>query len=79
MSPTFFRHRSYRFYVNSREEKRMHIHVHTPDGEAKYWLEPLVELAVNFGIKNYDLKEIEIIIMEKQNEFKDLWKKHFNQ
>jgi hypothetical protein len=31
-----------RFYFNSREESRMHIHVETPDGEAKFWLEPLV-------------------------------------
>ena len=40
MSPTVFRYRSYRFYFFSREELRMHVHVFSPDGEAKFWLEP---------------------------------------
>lgn len=47
MSPTVFREGPYRFYFFSREETRMHVHVQGPDGEAKFWLEPSVELAQN--------------------------------
>jgi len=44
MSPTVIKIGQYRFFFNSREETRMHIHVATPDGIAKFWLEPLVAL-----------------------------------
>jgi hypothetical protein len=40
MSPTIFREGGYRFYFFSREEPRMHVHVHCADGEAKFWIEP---------------------------------------
>ena len=49
MSPTVFRESGFRFYFFSREETRMHVHVQGP-GEAKYWLEPAVELAHNYGL-----------------------------
>jgi hypothetical protein len=40
MSPTILKQGPYRFFFNSREETRMHVHVMTPDGTAKFWLEP---------------------------------------
>jgi len=45
MSPTIMRIGSYRFFFNSREERRRHIHVACPEGSAKFWIEPI--LAVN--------------------------------
>jgi hypothetical protein len=45
MTPTVFREKGYRFFFFSREENRMHVHVISGDGEAKYWLEPKIELA----------------------------------
>ncbi|MFA7576931.1 MAG: DUF4160 domain-containing protein [Candidatus Muiribacteriota bacterium] len=77
MSPTIFMYKNYRFYFNSREETRMHIHVRTADGEMKIWLEPYVELYKNYGIKNKDVLEILKIAMEKSDDFKKMWKKHF--
>ena len=35
-------------YFFSREERRAHVHVQHADGEAKFWIHPNVELAVNF-------------------------------
>lgn len=49
MSPTVFRHGPYRFYFFSREEARIHVHVQSAAGEAKFWLEPEIELAQNYG------------------------------
>lgn len=45
MSPVFRRDGEYTFKIYSNEEERMHIHVLYDDHEAKYWLEPCVELA----------------------------------
>jgi len=47
MSPTVLYDGDCRFFFFSREESRMHVHVHCPDGEAKFWLEPEIELAKN--------------------------------
>ena len=52
MSPTVLRIKGYRFYFFSGEEQRKHIHVYCTEGEAKFWIEPEVELA-----KNYKLNE----------------------
>jgi len=50
MSPTVFRDHGYRFHFFSREETRMHVHASCADGEAKFWLEPEIELAKNLHL-----------------------------
>ena len=77
MSPTVFRYKSYQFFFFSREEDRVHIHVYSPSGEAKFWLEPKIALAVNYGFKAKQLTEIEKIIKEHKNEIENYWKKYF--
>jgi hypothetical protein len=77
MSPTIYRQGPNRFYFNSREESRMHIHVETPDGEAKFWLEPLVALAEYHHLKPAVLREIEQIVKEHQEKFIDDWRNYF--
>ena len=77
MSPTVFRDKGYRFFFFSREESRMHIHVICGDGEAKYWLEPNVELARNFRLSSPQLKEIETIIEAHADEIASAWRNHF--
>jgi len=77
MSPTVFRYKSFRFLFFSREERRMHVHVLTDKGEAKFWMEPSVEMAMSRGIPDQDLKVIEGQIKERTDEIKDAWKKHF--
>ena len=77
MSPTVFREKGYRFFFFSREEPRAHVHVHCGDGEAKFWLEPYVELAKNYHLSRAQLKEIESIIEAHYDELKSAWQKHF--
>ena len=31
------------------EEARMHVHVQSAEAEAKFWMEPRIEPAANFG------------------------------
>lgn len=77
MSPTVFRERGYRFFFFSREEERPHIHVYSGDGEAKFWIEPAVKLARNYGLTHIQLREIQKIIEEHRNVIQTAWRQHF--
>jgi hypothetical protein len=77
MSPTVFRHKKYRFYFFSREESRVHVHVTCPDGEAKFWIEPSLSLAQNFGLSQRQLRTLTQIIEEHKDEIKSAWRGHF--
>ena len=77
MSPTIFREKGYRFYFLSNEEDKIHIHVTCEDGEAKFWLEPIISLAVSHGLNPRKLKQIQNIIEERRNEIIKAWRKHF--
>jgi hypothetical protein len=77
MSPTVFRYKNYRFYFFSREEKRIHIHIYCPDGEAKYWMEPDIELANNYGLTEQQLAEIKKVLEDRQDEIHNAWNQHF--
>ena len=79
MSPTIFRFEKYRFFFNSREEKRKHVHIATSEGTAKFWLEPIISMANYYNLSTKELKEIKEIVEEKQEEFKNDWNKHFDQ
>ena len=55
----------------------MHVHAVCAHGEAKYWLEPDIELARNYHLSRLQLKEIEQLIEVHYNELKNAWEKHF--
>ncbi len=78
MSPTVFRESGYRFFFFSREEERMHVHVVSSDGEAKFWLEPEIELSKNYHYNRKQLKEIESLVEAHYNELSSAWKQHFS-
>jgi hypothetical protein len=77
MSPTIHREKGYRFHFFSREGLRAHVHVVSASGEAKYWLIPEIELARNQNLNSAQLKEIENIIEDHYDEFKNAWEKYF--
>ena len=73
MSPVFKRESEYTFKVYSNEENRMHIHVIHGKAEAKYWLEPQIELVWNDGIAEERLSKI---IENNADTFKEQYKQH---
>ena len=77
MSPTVLRYKKYRFFFFSREETRRHVHVVSPDGEAKFWLEPIVALAESFHLNARELKELQEVIERRNDEIIRAWNKHF--
>ncbi|MCC7123760.1 MAG: DUF4160 domain-containing protein [Acidobacteria bacterium] len=77
MSPTILRVKGFRFFFFSREEPRPHVHVQHAEGEAKFWIEPAVELHANYGVKPKRLAEATTLVEEHVNEIRDAWTKHF--
>jgi len=77
--PTIYREGPYRFFFNSREETRMHVHVESSDGTAKFWLEPIIALAMSHNLTAKELTKIEEIVRKHQDEFIAAWRRHFSQ
>jgi hypothetical protein len=77
MTPTVFREGKYRFYFFSREEERPHVHVVSPDGEAKFWIEPNVSLAAATGLSEQQLNRLQKTVESRKNEISTAWKEHF--
>ena len=77
MSPTVFRDGPFRFYFFSREEDRMHIHVDSSSGEAKFWIEPEIELARNHHLTSRDLERIRKLVEEHEDVIRAAWNRHF--
>jgi Domain of unknown function (DUF4160) len=77
MSPTVFREGGFRFFFFSREEPRIHIHVQAQHGEAKFWIDPEIQLANNYGLADHELTTIKRLIEEHVDEIREAWNRHF--
>jgi hypothetical protein len=77
VSPTVLRTRALRFYFFSREEPRAHVHVQHATGEAKLWLDPVLEVAHNYGLTASRLAEAMRIAAEHYDEIRSAWNDHF--
>jgi hypothetical protein len=77
MSPSVFREKGYRFYFLSNEEERVHVHVTCEDGEAKFWVKPIVSLALSHGLSPRRLKEVHRIVEAHRDEIVKAWQNHF--
>ena len=76
MSPKFKEINGFVFKIYSNEELRMHIYVVKAENEAKYCLEPDIELAENFGFSSKELSFIEKILKENGDDFKIKFARH---
>ena len=50
----------------------MHVHVSHPDGEAKFWLKPAVELATQAGLPDHlvgEARNVSMTLRHLRNEF----------
>jgi hypothetical protein len=77
MAPTVFRQGAFRFFFFSREEHRMHIHVTHTDGEAKFWLEPQIDLAMNQGLSKKQINEASLLVQDHYEEIIHAWRSYF--
>jgi len=75
--PTVFTDGAFRFFFFSREETRRHVHVSSAAGEAKFWLEPEIELARSDGLSEHDLTRARKLIVEREHVIREAWAEHF--
>ena len=55
----------------------MHIHVYHAEGEAKFWLEPEIELAKNYGLSSRRVSLARDLIRRHEDEIRAAWKTYF--
>ena len=77
MSPTVLRDGPFRLFFFSREEERIHVHVAHPDGEAKFWLDPRVELATHTGLSPAQIRDAQQTVERHIEEVRNAWTRHF--
>ncbi|QUS62417.1 DUF4160 domain-containing protein [Synechocystis sp. PCC 7339] len=66
--PTVIRIGKFRFHFYSDEGlEPAHIHVRSPDGECKFWLEPTILLSSNHGIPVRELRKVEKLVYENHH------------
>jgi len=70
VSPTVFREGPHRFFFFSREERRPHIHVSHPAGEAKFWIDPSIEVAASYGLTRQRLAKARELIEEHEDDIR---------
>ncbi|QSV46642.1 DUF4160 domain-containing protein [Geobacter benzoatilyticus] len=76
--PTVLRIGSFRFHFYSDERNEPpHIHVETPEGECKFWLDPIV-LARNKGVPPLVVRAIERLVFEHQVYLKEKYHEYHN-
>jgi hypothetical protein len=61
----------------SREEPRIHVHVAHPDGEAKFWLTPQVDVATVTGLSARQVRDAQTVVESHIREIEDAWHRHF--
>ncbi len=77
--PTILRIGTFRFHFYSDEgNEPPHVHVETPDGECKFWLDP-IKLARNRGVSPFTVRAIEKLVYEHQLFFVEKFNEYFNQ
>lgn len=76
--PTVLKIGSFRFHFYSDERNEPpHIHVETPEGECKFWLDPIV-LARNKGVPPLVVRAIERLVFEHQVYLKEKYHEYHN-
>jgi hypothetical protein len=75
--PTAMRSGPYRLYFYSHDlSEPPHIHVDRDEQSAKFWLSPVL-LSRNLGFSPRELRAIERIILEHEQQLLEVWNEHF--
>lgn len=78
--PVILRYQGFKFFFYSNEGNPLeaaHIHVRSADGEAKFWLEPVIQLARNDGFDARTLRELIAIIEGNKDLLEGAWNEYF--
>lgn len=75
--PTIFRSGPYRLYFYSHETNEPpHVHIDRDDQSCKFWLQP-VGLARNLGFNANELRDLERLVIDNQQQLLEAWHEYF--
>ncbi len=75
--PTALRFGPYRLYFYSHElNEPPHVHIDRGDQTCKFWIEP-VALARNLGFSAKELRDIERLVIDNQQNLLESWHEYF--
>ena len=78
--PVIFRYKGYRFFFYSNEgspREPEHVHVRGGDGEAKFWLHPMVHLGESHGFDARTLRELTEAVEQNTAIIEGAWNEYF--
>jgi hypothetical protein len=79
--PTVFQERGFRFFFYSNEgspREPVHIHVEKDGVEAKFWLNPVVQVAYNDGYDARTLRELRGVVQTNRTLIERIWNEFFD-
>jgi hypothetical protein len=79
--PIIFRYKGYRFFFYSNEgspREPVHVHVRGCDGEAKFWLVPMVHLDDSKGFDARTLRDLAEVVEQNSTVIERAWNEHFS-
>jgi hypothetical protein len=78
--PAIFGYKGYRFFFYSNEgvpREALHVHVRRGNAVAKFWPEPIPEVASSHGLAAPELRELLDVAVERKAEIERFWNEHF--
>ena len=78
--PTIFRQDGFRLFFYSNEgdpREPLHIHVLGAGGEAKFWLQPEVNLADSAGMDAKTLRRLMVMVQDNRAQIERAWHDYF--
>ncbi len=79
--PKVFIWQGYRFHFFSNEGdplESIHIHIQKDNKRAKFWLDPFISLAYNYGYSGKELNLFHKLIEENEELIRSKWNEYFN-
>lgn len=78
--PVVFRYKGFRFFFYSNEgnpREPLHVHVRSAEGQAKYWMKPVVHLADSEGFDARVLRELNAVVTDNAALIERTWNDYF--
>ncbi len=75
--PILFYYLGLKFYFFSNDHEPIHVHVSSGDAEAKFRVEPNIELIENFGLKSREIRQALMAIEENKEVIAERWNEYF--
>lgn len=75
--PILFYYLGLKFYFFSNDHEPIHVHVSSGEDEAKFRVEPSIELVENYGLKPRELKYALMAIKENRDVIVERWNEYF--